>query len=71
MPLAWIQEPKGECCPRCQSGGRVVHSHATTIFGGKAQARNRRCNACGHSWGSFAYAVQPDAEEAAASGASA
>lgn len=59
IPLAWIEEPKGEHCPLCHHGGRIVHSHATTIFGGQAQARNRRCSNCGHTWGSYTYAVRP------------
>ena len=59
MPLAWIAEPKGEACPLCQAGGRVVHSHQTTIFGGVSQARNRQCRDCGHTWGSFLYLRAP------------
>ena len=59
IPLAWIEEPKGEQCPRCHHGGRVVHSHSTTIFGGTAQARNRRCSNCGHTWGSYTYTSRP------------
>ena len=59
MPLAWIQEPKGETCPQCGGASRVVHSHETTVFGGRSQARNRQCRACCHTWGSFAYRVAP------------
>lgn len=59
IPLAWIQEPKGETCPLCRGRSRVTHSHQTTVFGGRSQARNRKCVACGHTWGSFAYTEAP------------